>query len=232
MKKSILMLLFVSLLICGCAKKKSDGEKAQQNYKLALEDSIKSQQRMVDSCNMVIDDLKGVIDSKIGDFAVVENPREVEGYYILKNWIGKYPLKVTGLVARISKSEQLELIAAAKGLTFDQILIESGDQSVESAVVPHDQALNYRLDGLTTVMFSGEKGYEIGEFVANNELNDVKMVFLEGGKVKGNWTLPADTKKMVSLTWLLSNSMKELNRNEMKVRMLHQKIDILRHHIE
>ncbi len=232
MKKILFFALLPALLLGACTGKKSDKAQAQDAYKASLKDSIEVAEHQIDSCKLAIVDITEFVDATMNNFTVVDNPREVEWYYILKSWTGKYPLQSTGLVARITKSEQLELIAALKGGTFDQIQLQSGVDSMESDVVPHDQALNYRREGLTTVMFNGAKADEVGAFIADNELNNLKLIFLEKGKVKGSWVLNNDTKKMVSVTWALANGMKNLNTTEMKMKLLSNKIDILRKHLE
>ena len=232
MKKIFLVALLPALLLGACTGKKTDRAAAQKVYKESLKDSIEVIEHQIDSCKLAMVDMTEFVDNTLNKFTVVENPREVEGYYILKDWAGKYPLQSTGLVARITKSEQLELIASLKGGTFDQIQVVSGVESMESDVVPNDQALNYRRDGLTTVMFSGAKADEIGSFIADNELNNLKLVFLENGKVRSSWVMPVETAKMATITWALSNGMKNLNKTEMNMKVLSQKVYILRKHIE
>lgn len=227
----IIFASFILLFLTACNHKKPDKENAKMEYKTALTDSVKAAERKIDSISNGIADLNEFIDSRITGFAYIDNPREVEGYYILRNWSEKYPLNTTGIIARITKSEQLELVATLKGLTFDQIEVVSGETSIKSSVVPHDQALNYRIGGLNTVMFSGHNANEIGEYIANNELNPVKIIFLEKGKVKTSWQITSDFKKMISNTWMLASSMQDLHSLELLKSKLHQKIDILRKHI-
>lgn len=231
MKKIILLTLLIPLL-ASCGGKKDNKEDAQKSYKTALQDSVKAIQLKIDSCTLRIQEVSDVIDSQITEFTFVENPREVEGYYILKNWQSKYPLQSTGIIARMSKSEQFEIIAALSGGTFDQIEVSSGENSSRSSVVPNDQALNYRREGITTVMFSGEQCNEVGRFIADNNLNNIKLTFLEKGKFKSSWQIPSDYKKMMTLTWVFASSNMELRSLELKNSMFHQKIDILRKHIE
>lgn len=232
MKKLILISLLIPFVVASCGGNKEKKEDKEQSYKVALQDSINACQAKIDSCSARIEELSATLDSNLSEFAYVENAREVEGYYILKNWQSRYPLQSTGIIARMNKGEQLELCAVLKGGTFDRIEVSNGESSVSSAVVPHDQALNYRRDGITTVMFSGNECDEVGNFIAANELNNLKLVFLEAGKVKSSWTIPADYKKMLSTTAVTAASAKELHSLELQSTMLHKKMDIIRKHLE
>lgn len=231
MKKIIISLLLLPL-VASCGGNKSEKNDSGSTYKESLQDSIKTAQAEIDSCNLKIQEVTSIIDSQINNFAIVENPREVEGYYILKNWKSRYPLQSTGLIARVNKSEHLELSAALKGGTFEQIEVVSGENSVLSSIVPHDQALNYRRDGITTVTFFGDQCNDVCKFIADNELNNITLCFLEKGKKKGSWQIPEEYKKMISATWIFASANSDLHSLELKNRMLHQKIDIIRKHLE
>ena len=233
MKKLLYTLLIPAALLASCAHNGAkEREKAQNDYKQALADSIESAKLGIDSCENQLQITSDQVNTWMRDFTVVSNPREVESYYIFNGWQNRYPLQSTGLVARISNGETLELIAALKGSTFNSITVESGEHSASSAVVPHDQALNYRREGLNTVMFSGEEANSVAEMIADNELNNITVIFNENGKVKGKWQMPADYKKMVSATWLLYSARRKQMNLEGTMRMLNAKINILRGHLD
>ncbi len=228
--KKLGILLLPTILLASCAGGNADREKAKNDYKNALADSITMAERQIDSCENRIKILSDNVNQWLGDFTVVDNSREVESYYIFNGWQKRYPLQSTGIVARISNGEKLELIAALKGSTFNSIRVVSGESTAESPIVPHDQALNYRREGINTVMFSGEATDSVAELIANNELNNIKIVFLENGKEKGNWNMPEDYKKMVSATWMLYSSRSQQIKLEGYMKMLCKKIEILRTH--
>lgn len=228
--KKIISFILPAMLLASCAGGNADKEKAKNEYKNSLADSIAAAEHKIDSCENEIKVLTDNVNTWLRDFTVVDNSREVESYYIFNGWQKRYPLHNTGLVARISNGERLEIIAALKGSTFNSIRVESGDLSAESAVVPHDQALNYRREGLNTVMFSGAQADSVAQIIADNELNPVKIVYLENGKVKGNWQMPEDYKKMVSATWMLYSSRSRQIKLEGYMKMLCKKIEILRAH--
>lgn len=230
--KKLFMASLTALLLASCAGSNADKDKAKNDYTNALNDSITAIQRDIDSCQNKMQAMSDIVNNWMRDFTAVENPREVEGYYIFNDWQDRYPLQSTGLVARISNGERLELIAALKGSTFNSIMVESGNESATTAVVPHDQALNYRRDGLNTVMFSGVEADSVAQLIANNELNIIKVIFLENGKVKSSWQMPVDYKKMVSATWMLYSSRREQMQLENRITRDNMKIDILRTHID
>ncbi len=230
--KKITIAILPALLLASCAGGNADKNKAKNDYRQALADSITAAQRNVDSCENRLKVMTDNVNQWMRDFTVVNNSREVEGYYIFNGWQNRYPLQSTGMVARISNGERLELIAALKGSTFNAVMVESGEKSATTAVVPHDQALNYRREGLNTVMFAGAEADSVAQMIADNELNVVKVIFLENGKPKGSWQIPEDYKKMISATWMLYSSRQQQMRLEAEMKKEFKKIEILRTHLD
>lgn len=230
--KKITIAILPALLLASCAGGNADKDKAKNDYRQALADSVTAAQRNVDSCENRLKVMTDNVNQWMRDFTVVNNSREVEGYYIFNGWQNRYPLQSTGMVARISNGERLELIAALKGATFNAVMVESGEKSATTAVVPHDQALNYRREGLNTVMFAGAEADSVAQIIADNELNVVKVIFLENGKPKGSWQIPEDYKKMISATWMLYSSRQQQMRLEAEMKKEFKKIEILRTHLD
>ena len=230
--KKITIAILPALLLASCAGGNADKDKAKNDYRQALADSITAAQRNVDSCENRLKVMTDNVNQWMRDFTVVNNSREVEGYYIFNGWQNRYPLQSTGMVARISNGERLELIAALKGSTFNAVMVERGEKSATTAVVPHDQALNYRREGLNTVMFAGAEADSVAQMIADNELNVVKIIFLENGKPKGSWQIPEDYKKMISATWMLYSSRQQQMRLEAEMKKEFKKIEILRTHLD
>lgn len=230
--KKITIAILPALLLASCAGGNADKDKAKNDYRQALADSITAAQRNVDSCENRLKVMTDNVNQWMRDFTVVNNSREVEGYYIFNGWQNRYPLQSTGMVARISNGERLELIAALKGSTFNAVMVESGEKSATTAVVPHDQALNYRREGLNTVMFAGAEADSVAQMIADNELNVIKVIFLENGKPKGSWQIPEDYKKMISATWMLYSSRQQQMRLEAEMKKEFKKIEILRTHLD
>lgn len=230
--KKITIAILPALLLASCAGGNADKDKAKNDYRQALADSVTAAQRNVDSCENCLKVITDNVNQWMRDFTVVNNSREVEGYYIFNGWQNRYPLQSTGMVARISNGERLELIAALKGATFNAVMVESGEKSATTAVVPHDQALNYRREGLNTVMFAGAEADSVAQIIADNELNVVKVIFLENGKPKGSWQIPEDYKKMISATWMLYSSRQQQMRLEAEMKKEFKKIEILRTHLD
>ncbi|MDE6296418.1 MAG: hypothetical protein K2L89_01095 [Muribaculaceae bacterium] len=230
--KKIVVFSLAMVLLAGCAKKNESGQKAQDSYKEALEDSIKSVSAEIDSCNSVATTLSDKVGSLLPEFRAVSNPHEVEGYMIFQGWEKRYPLTETGVVARLSESRQLELVAALKGGEFDRIRVSAPSVTAESDVVKYDQALNYRANGLNTVLFTGAQADSVAQLISENELNPIMVTFLNGGKSVGTWKMHNDNVKMITMTYLLYSSNKEHKRLEQESLKLGEKLKLLRQHQE
>lgn len=231
MKNLILAVIGTGLLISGgCARSNDSGKIAREKYHLMLEDSIKSLTVEIDSCRAVSRGLSDEVNNLLRDFTAVNNSREVEGYTIFQGWANKYPLRSTGLVARINASEQLELVAALWNGVFDHIVVTSGAESSSTAVVPYDQALNYRRNGLNTVMFSGKEADAVALLIADNELNPITVNFMNGDVVSRSWSLPLENAKMIAVTDLLYRKHSEQKELERRAMMLSEKVKLIRQH--
>lgn len=217
-------------LLSACGGTNHDSKQAKEDYKNSLNDSIEAIKVEIDSCNSQIEILREKVNVWLRDFSTVSNPREVAPYIIYTPAKDKYPLTSTGVMARMNDSGQLELVAALAGNHFDQISVTAGDESLSSSVVPNDQALNYRTDNLTTVMFSGQAADSIANLIADNELNPVSLSYINGGKPVIAMKLSDFEKKTVSYTYLLYKNSNELHRLELRVPMLHEKINLIRLH--
>lgn len=229
--KTILTLAVGAVLMCAlsCVRRVDNSEKTRADYEKTLTDSINSIKAEIDSCNGCIATLRDKVGERMNDFTTVANPREVGSYTIYTAYKSKYPLKSTGLCARIDENSRFELVAALSGKPFQQIAVKTPEQTVESAVVPNDQALNYRTAALTTVLFSGAEADSIGRLIADNELNPLSIEYLQSGPVSSG-KLDGDVAEMIAQTWLLYNDMAQLQMLERKVPMLYERIKLLRQH--
>lgn len=213
----------------ACVKRVDNSEKTRAEYEKTLTDSINKIKVEIDSCNDCIATLRDKVGERMHDFTTVANPKEVGSYTIFTSFKSKYPQHSTGLVARIDENGKFELVATLKGKAFQQIAVKAPSETLESAVVPHDQALNYRTSELTSVLFSGEKADSIGRLIADNELNPLTVIYMQGGPVSANNLTNAEA-EMISQTWLLYNDMDQLHKLERRVPMLHERINLLRQH--
>lgn len=220
------------VMMAGCAHKNDAGQRARENYARSLADSVANIKYEIDSCNSEIGQLNETVGTWLRDFTAVNNSREVEGYTIRTGWQNRYPLQSTGMIARITESEGLELIAALKGGVFDQLTVSAAGNSASTAVVPNDQALNYRREGLTTVMFTGTQADSVAHLIADNMLDNVQVTFVNGGRPTGSWKIPADYAKMIADTYELYSSHQRQIKLERHVRMLQEKMKLLREHTD
>ena len=227
--KKIFIGIAVISLMGSCVSRTDEGEKAKADYDRALSDSIEIIRQEIDSCDSQISMLRSKINGWVGDFTTVSNPREAGSYMILNSFKNKYPLSSTGLVARINDNGQFELVAALSGKPFDCIVVQGPADTATSSVVPNDQALNYRTAALTTVLFTGPAADSIGGVISDNELNPLKVTYMQGKPVQ-TWNIPAENARMIAYTYRFYKSTRELSRLERRVPMLHEKINLIRLH--
>lgn len=220
----------------GCNRKNEAKERVQaerEKWEASLPDSLKAVEHQADSVKTELQALHNSFDAMVHSFDYVDNPREVEGYYIAGAWKGNYPLKTTGLIARITKSEKLELIAAlAGGAHFDRLRVETDGLTAETSVVPHDQALNYRMTGLNTVCFSDSAANSCAKLIAENNGSDIKIIYLEGDRQTGSLSYPKPAQSVMLSTWNLYEVSSRIARDERMIPMLAKKGAIINQKIE
>ncbi|MBD5207457.1 MAG: hypothetical protein HDS79_04220 [Bacteroidales bacterium] len=219
------------LLLAGCAHENKSGEAAKAAHAESLQEQEKEIVAVRDSCRDAAATLGDDINNLLRDFTTVNKTQEVSGYSIFQGWENRYPLKSTGVVARLAEGGEFELIAALSGGVFDQIRVEVEQESAQTNVVPNDQALNYRAAGLTTVMFSGPEALKVGELIMDNELNNLKVVYLQNGKPTGSWKMAHDNVKMISMTAMLGLKEQELHRVENRGMLMENKLQLIREHL-
>lgn len=222
----LLTLAAVSTLSCNRVKKTA-AEEEREKWLYSLNDSIAEYQARIKSATEELTTLQTEIGSMIVNFDHISNPRLVEGYYIYKGWDSGYPLKQTGIVARITEDEGFELIATLSGANFNQVSVSAGGETVSTDIVPHDQALNYRAGKLNTVCFYGERADSVGEFITDHMPEQITITFLNGNKT-GSYTIPANQKEMIAATWQLFFSQRSSHHLEKEIPMLSKRIDVCR----
>lgn len=220
----IALLSLIFFAACGGEKRTSAAD-AHDAWLLSLNDSIDTLRRQAEQTNAEITRLHEEVDSLLLGFERVDNPRYVEGFTIYRGWAGKYPLKTTGLVARVLESGELELVAALNGGRFKALSVEAGSDQARTADVPFDQALNYRAGNLNTVAFSGGKTDTVAMTVAMNPDVDVTVTFLDGSKVATH-KLTAPEKEMIATTWRLTDAYRRARLLERELPLIQQKIMI------
>lgn len=208
-------------------EKKSVHAEQREVFIASLGDSIKAYGDSIKVSQARLDALNAEVGEMLSGFDYVENPREVEGYYILKGWSGRHPAGATWIYARISKDEDLELIAQLKGGTFDRIAVSSGDSRVESETVPNDQALNFRHSGYTTVCFASGAADTVARFVADHSGDPLTLIYLNPSAT-GTLKLTPDQINMLTATWRLYSARREVGRLEKQIPAYSRRIDICR----
>ncbi len=230
------VLIISSLSLGACRRKNAAKERIQaerEKWEASLPDSLNALEFRADSIKAELQALHNSFDAMVHSFDYVENPREVEGYYIAGGWKANYPLKSTGLVARITKNEKLELIAAlAGGGHFDRLRVDANGRSAETSVVPHDQALNYRMAGLNTVCFSDSAATSCAKLIAENNGSEIKIVYLDGTRQTGSLSYPRQAQSLMTSTWNLYEISSRISRDERMIPLLAKKRAILNQKIE
>lgn len=230
--RSLLPLAAVAyLLLPSCRVKTPEAVKERENWLLSLNDSIAKYEKERSEVEVQLQEAREKVGGIVGYFDYVNNPREVEGYYIFNGWKGKYPMQKTALVARVTEEERFELIATLTGGQFNEIGVMSAGETVSSDIVPHDQALNYRAGNLNTVCFYGAKADSVGEFIASHSTGEITVVYLNGKKT-GSLLLPSDEKQMVARTWELYAAQRHLHSLEKELPRLSGKIAACRKMLE
>lgn len=212
----------------GCKKVvKSDAAKDHEAWVGSLNDSVAATRAQIEVSMVEIDSLHREVAALLEDFDRVDDPRQVEPYTIAKGWSRKYPLTSTGLVARLTEGEQLELVAALKGGTFEHLTVSSPDEGeCQTDVVPYDQALNYRADGLNTVAFTGARADSVAQLIALAAPGTVTV-----GYGRTSAKLPTDQQAMIAKTWRLYDAHRRAQRLEKTLPLLNEKVRILENRI-
>lgn len=226
MRKEIIIGMIGLLMVsaAGCKKVvKSEAAAEHEAWTASLNDSVAAIRAQIEADMLTIDSLHQQVGALLADFDRVDDPRQVEPYTIAKGWRARYPLTDTGMIARLTEGEELELVAALKGGTFDRVRVEApGVGECSTAVVPHDQALNYRAAGLNTVAFTGAKADSVADLIAKAPEGKVSIYY--GGQRR---TLAADQQQMIAKTWRLYNAHRRAQQLERSLPILNEKIRIL-----
>lgn len=236
--KTPTILLCIALLFASCHRRNEAKERVQaerEAWEASLPDSLARVEHQMDSVRTEITTLSADMERMLPDFDYVNNPREVEGYYIAKAWKAGYPLKSTGLMARLTQGENLELIAALSGsAVFNQIRVEVDGQTAETSVVPHDQALNYRMAGLNTVCFSDSAANSVAALIASPPSGGrgANIIFLNDGKQTGSLSYPAKSQSVMTATWNLYSTRSSIQHDERLIPLLARKAALLTDKIE
>lgn len=236
--KTTLLLALTAIIAGGtaCQRRNEAKERIEQqrtNWYASLPDSLEAVKRATDSIRNEIVTLGEQVDKLLPYFNYIDNPREVEGYYISKDWASSYPLKTTGLVMRLTKGEKAELIAAlAGGAHFNRIRVTAGGMTAESGIVPHDQALNYRMDNLNTVCFSDSASDSCAKLIADNAGSEITIYYLNGDSQTGKLKYPAKSQATLAKTWQLYDLRRRTTHGERMLPVLAKKASIISEKLE
>lgn len=220
--------MMLAAVMGSCADKSAKERVAEQRrqWEASLTDSIATVRRQTDSVKSRLEALRSETDRLLGEFRCVDNPREVEKYYLPSVAGYSYPLTTTGLGARLMANEQLELVAVLAGPRFTGISISSGDMNARTHNVAPDQALNYRSGNITTVAFSGKDIDSIASSLAEIE-GKVRVTYFDGDRKVGETTLSEPQTKALVLAGELAGTRRETLLSEKRLMLLGRKLSML-----
>lgn len=219
---TILVTLSFSFIACHKVKK-PEAQIEREQWIAGFADSIAFYRNEITKIESELNESNASVLRQLDNFEFIKNPKEVSGYYLLKNWKDKIPLTSTGIYARINENEKLELIATLSGNTFNKI----GVDGFVSEVVPHDQAFNFRHQRFNTVYFSGGKADTIASYIAEKHDDKVTLNFYEGNKTN-KFLIPDNEKEMIAQTWKLYNSQMYTRQLQKNLWIYSRKIDTFR----
>lgn len=217
------------LPLASCSRYEGkEAARQREEWIKSIGDSITliSNERAADSTRL--ESLRNDIAGEIENFTTVNNPREVEPYYILKQYKSLYPLSSTGIAARILKDENLEIVAALAGKGFNALRVQSAGGSYTTSAVPHDQALNYTSGNLTTVAFSGADSDSLASFVADASGTPLTLVYLQNGVSQASKPLTEAQRNWIVQTAQLQKAQRECHSLEAGLLIASRKIEILK----
>lgn len=230
-KYLIIPLALAAVILPGCKVKTPEAVKERDAWIASLDDSIAIYEKQREEVEAGLSAARERVGTMVSHFDYVNNPRQVEGFYIFSGWKNRYPMKQTALVARVTEDIRFELIATLTGAHFNEIGVSCDGITVASEVVPHDQAFNYRAGNLNTVSFTGAKADSIGAFIAQHCNGAITVSYLDG-KRTGSLTLPSDEKQMIARTWELYAAQRDMHTLEKELPRLSGKIAACRRFLE
>lgn len=223
-----------SLTGCDSARKRQKEEAARNRAAWIdeLRDSVAATQQTIENYGQQLRELQTQTQEMLGAFTKVENPRLVEGYYIMSQWTGNCPPKGTSVVARILLSEQMEVLASLAGGSFDRIEVIAGENRYTTPAVPHDQALNYRDGSTNVVAWSGAPADTVGHLITDNAGSPVTINYYEGPRRTGSLNLDQQTRDRMASTWALYDTRRRSGALERALPMLTRKLESMQSRID
>lgn len=220
-------LLAFSLFECSRIKE-TKAEKERAEWIAGFNDSIDYYQQRIKTIDSQLELVNSKINNQLLNFELISNPREVEGYYLLKGWKDKIPFTSTAVYARINLNEKLEVIATLSGETFNRIAVYDGPELFYSQIVPHDQAFNFRHQKYNTVYFDGGKADTIASLISQSHLENIELFYFEGDRKKKSFRIPENEKDMIYQTYSLFGLKKEASELQKELWISSKKIDTFR----
>ena len=220
-------LLLVATASCSPdSKKPTDAANKHAQWVNSLSDTLTAVRQEMSDNIMLIASLDSSINRLSSYFTKTSNPKLVENYIITNDFVNYDTESNTGLIARITESNEFELIATLRGSSFNQIMVSDAQSAVKSSVVNYDKALNYKIGSTNIVAFKDAKSDSIGRLISDNEDANLKLKFINNSTSQ-SVSLSAKQKAMISRTWQYYNAIREKERLERQSLLLTEKAKIL-----
>lgn len=226
---ALLLAVAVGVTAAGCAGKSAKERVAaqRQQWEESLKDSVATAERQVDSVKNRISALRESTDKLLRRFRCVDNPKEVEKYYLPEVAGFSYPLTSTGLAARVMANEQFELVAAYQGASFTNIRIQADGKQMRTHAVAPDQGLNYRSGNMTTISFTGRDVDSLAYMLADISV-PVVVTYMEGERRVGEIKLSGPQTEALRLSAALASERRETLLSEKLLTLMSHKLGMLK----
>ena len=232
MKKIGYLILSLGLL-CSCSGKEKKSEAAQHRaaWIESFSDSTAAIRSEMEQINNNIINYQTNINSLLPYFEVIDNPKFVEKYSVYKGWKNYDTGAKTGVLLRLCENSSLEFIATLQGGYFDKITVTVAGETLSSAVVPYDKALNYRIGNTNIVGFKGSEIDSICQLISMNKNSDVKLTCV-GKTVQKTIILTKEQKDMIDATYKLWSCNNNINKGNLRLQLLAEKLKIFENRIQ
>lgn len=233
--KKLLPASVIALTVLGgfsCSRvKKPAAQIEREKWIESFNDSVKIYKERSESASKEIGQLHDEATEQLKNFEFVNGSKEGTGFYIYKGWRGRMPLQSSGLTARISEKEQLEIMATFTGGIFTQMVVSDGSSKYTTHIITYDKAVANRVGDRCSVGYFGASADSIAMIVADISTNPISISYLNG-KTIGTITLPADQKNMILETYRLYQTLSAVHKMEKDISVYSKKIDIFRKMME
>ena len=229
----MIKLFFISAAILiaaiGCSSS-SDADKGEstpsntsrpdtrETWAQAIQDSVADIQAQYDRVAAASDSAKGLLQTLLQRFEIVQDPMLVEPYRVVKGWSTHDTTGKQGILARALEDGTIEIVVTA-AVDFDFIELSApGIGSIRSGNVPRGNALHTVNNGLNRVAFNNAAS--LAGFVYDHADSEIR---LGCGGVK-DFVLTKAQKSMIADTYNFTHLLSVVNELDKQQAVLYNKL--------